>query len=277
MKELNVEQLKQVELDILRQVHKVCAENGIRYSLCGGTLLGAVRHGGYIPWDDDIDILMPRPDYEKFILYCKNNDTPFNLICNQTQPKYGYLFAKACSRETVIEEIYTNRKGAEYGVYIDIFPIDGLGESYAEAKKVYDKTEFRRELLVAANWKKYFRSKTHAWYYEPARFAFYLLSRFVSYTKSVNSIEKDCKSHGFENSSLAGCVCGAYRLKEIMDKSVFAELTTMTFEGEEFFVMKNYDSYLKALFGDYMQLPPEEKRVTHHTFRAYYKDGEGEL
>ena len=90
MKELSLDEIKTIELEILKEIHQICEKENIRYSLCGGTLLGAVRHGGFIPWDDDIDIIMPRKDYEAFIDYCKTHAPNFNLLCVETNKKYGY-------------------------------------------------------------------------------------------------------------------------------------------------------------------------------------------
>ena len=272
MREINSEELKQIQLDVLKEVHNVCTKENFRYSLCGGTLLGAVRHGGFIPWDDDIDVFMPRPDYNKFVEYCKTHHTPFALSSIETDSKYGYLFAKAMNCDTTISETNGNRNGSNLGVYIDIFPIDGLGSTYDEAKKQFKKTRFNRELLVAYNWKRFFRSKTHSIKYEPIRFAFFILSRFVKSEKLIKRIQAKYPADGFEKSKYAGAICGSYRFKEILPVEVYSEFDTVTFEGFEFMSIKNKDAYLKSIYGNYMELPPEDKRVSHHTFKAYYKE-----
>ena len=270
-KNISIDELKKIELDILRQIHEVCTQNGFRYSLAGGTLLGAVRHGGFIPWDDDIDIFMPRPDYEKLIEYCKTHQTPFKLICNETESKYSYLFAKAVNPNTVIIEEGSNRTKVDLGVYVDIFPIDGLGGDYESATKKFNKSKFLRELLVAYNWKKYFRSKTRSIIYEPIRLMMFLISRFVRHSKIINKIQRIYRPEDFENSNYSACICGAYRLKEINSKEVYSNFTDIEFEGEKFKAITNYDAYMKSIYGDYMKLPPKEKQKSHHTFVAYWK------
>ena len=274
MRELTLEEIKSSELEVLKEIHKICREQNISYSLAGGTLLGAVRHGGFIPWDDDIDIFMPRQDYEKLIDYCKNNETGFKLLASETDDRYGYLFAKAMDMKTVLIEENGNPKNIDMGVFVDIFPVDGLGESYEKAVKTLNSTRFKRELLVARNWKKFFRSKTRSWIYEPVRFAFFVMSRFTSEKKLIKSIQEKSKKTAFDDSKYIGCICGSYRTKEILEKGVFDEYTEIAFEDTSFMVIKEYDKYLSSIYGDYMKLPPEEKRVTHHTFKAYVRDQE---
>ena len=272
MKEISLDELKKIELEILVEIDKICREQNIRYSLCGGTLLGAIRHGGFIPWDDDIDIFMPRPDYNRFLEYCIQNSTTFSLLCNKTDSRYGYMFAKAMAKNTVIKEENNNPQNIDMGVYVDVFPIDGLADTPKDAEKAFGKSRFKRELLVARNWKKFFRSKTRKWYYEPIRFAFFILSRFANASSLIKSIEKTYPEELFEKTKYSACVFGSYRSKEIAEKEVFTELTDIKFEGKTFMAIKNYDKYLSNIYGDYMKLPPKEKQVSHHMFEAYYKE-----
>ena len=214
---------------------------------------------------------MPRPDYDKFIDYCKNNDLPFSLLSHETDERYAYLFAKAMSKDTVIIEENSNPKNIDTGVYIDIFPVDGLGNTYEEAIRTFNSTKFNRELLVAKNWKRFFRSKNRKWYYEPIRFAFFLLSRFACSKKLIDRIESKITKNDFDSAEFVGMVPSTYRIKEILPREIFSEFIEVTFENETFMALKNYDKYLKQIYGDYMKLPPKEKQVTHHMFTAYKK------
>ncbi len=268
--ELSLKEIQETELELLLAFDRVCSEQGLRYSLGGGTLLGAVRHKGFIPWDDDIDVMMPRPDYEAFLNCCKVVPADFDLASHDTEEGYYNLFAKLSDRNTIIiDEL--SQTADETGISIDVFPIDGLGETEEQAKKIFHKTDFHRELLNAAAWKRYFRSKTHSIVVEPIRLAMYVLSRFTNPKKLIEKIEKENKKHPFEGSVYAGCVCGSYREKEIMRTWTFENYCDMEFEGHQLKAIQNYDEYLKKHYGDYMKLPPEEKQKTHHTYKAYRK------
>ncbi len=273
MKEIDSEELKRIEVDLLSAVDVICRQNGYKYSLYAGTLIGAVRHQGFIPWDDDVDIVLSRPDYDAFINYCMHNEVPFKLVCSQTEPNYGYLFAKVCAKNTVITDNVIDIDGVDLGVYIDLWPLDGLGDTRKKAVKTYRSTLFKRELLVAANWRGFHRSKTRPWYIEPVRLAFYIMSRFCSRQKLIASLEKKFRKTPYETSEYNGVIIGSYLEKEIFRKGeILDEVIPAKFEDREFIITKNYDAILTQVYGDYMQLPPESKQVSRHSFVAYYTD-----
>ena len=271
MKRIGVDELKTIEFELLCQVDSICRLNDIEYSLAYGTLLGAVRHKGFIPWDDDIDLLMMRGQYEKFINYCTRNKTPFNLISSKECEWYNYPFAKICAPNTVIEEENTFNDG-KLGVYIDVFPIDFLGRSEAEAIKNYRKTEFVRDLITASNWKKFFWSKSHSAIYEPVRLLFFLITRVANPAHLIEKLEQPFLNQKVSSDAFCGNIYSAYREREVVSHNIYDEYVEIEFENKEFSCIKNYEAYLSNLYGDYMKLPPVEKQVTHHMFNAWRID-----
>ena len=245
LRELTVDELREVQMNILDEIHSICEKQGLGYSLFAGTRLGAVRHKGFIPWDDDLDLFMPRPDYEKLIQYCMEHKTSFRLVCSKTDKNYGYLFAKAVDDSTIIVEDVANRGGSEMGVFVDIFPVDSFGDTPEEAQTNYDKSTFLRELLVAANWKRYFRNKTRKWYYEPIRFAFFVLSRFFSVNKLITKIEAKYPAEEFGSKKYVATLGSSYRKKRKFDEaSLFDEYVDLQFEDRTYKAVKNYLYYL---------------------------------
>lgn len=271
MKELTLKEIQNVELNLLLQFKTICEDNAFRYSLGGGSLLGAIRHKGFIPWDDDIDVMMPRPDYDKFLKYCRNNLVPFKLITYDTEKGYNGLFAKIWSPDTIIiDDLMV--LDYEIGVNIDIFPIDGLGNSKQEALKIFHKTAWNREMLNAVLWKRFFRSKTHSIFIEPIRFTMFVLSRFADPKKLLRKVDEENLRHSFDDSLYAGCVCGSYREQEVMTKETFINYIDAVFEGKQFKIIANFDEYLMKHYGNYMELPPKEKQNSHHTYKAYKRN-----
>lgn len=263
MKELTIEEIKMCALETLVDVAAFCKEHNITYYLCGGTLLGAVRHKGYIPWDDDIDICMPRPDYERFLAsYTSENHTLFHY---KKQADYYYPFAKVANNKTCLFE--TRVKSIDgMGVYVDIFPMDGLSDSKKTAQKILRSNCFKRDLQavgvsttgkgikgVVKSIIKAFSPKNAAW-------------------KLCDKIEKKTKKFPFEKSRFVGCTFGVYGKREVMPREVFSEVTPLSFEGHLLNAPVGYDFYLSSLYGDYMTPPPEDKRHSTHSYKAYWRE-----
>ena len=269
-KSLTAEEVKAIELDLLLKFHDLCKKQGFRYSLGGGTLLGAIRHKGFIPWDDDIDVMMPRPDYEAFLEYCKNNEVDFGIQTYDNDKQFVDMSSKLFDKTTRLEFDSMSQTEVQVGVHMDVFVTDGLGNTYEEAVKNFRKSSFLRELLVAAQWDKFFRSKTRSIIYEPIRFAFYVMSRFVNKQKLFEKIQNKYKHNDYDNLKYVAAVGGAYREKEILPKEgIFDEYVEVDFENHKVMAIKGYDKYLTSLYGDYMTPPPADKQKSHHRFTAY--------
>lgn len=274
MKKLEINEIKQLSFEVLCAVQDVCDGHDISYSLTGGTLIGAVRHKGFIPWDDDIDIMMPRPDYDRFISIVRDeNDPPFRLLAAGINGEaYPYPFAKACHPKTILIEHGTRQSNLQLGVYVDIFPVDGIANSYRGAKLRCMMFQLLHGLKVTSNWTTYHHSKLRRWYYEPFRYVCYLVSKILPQRWIDKMLDNFVRRRHFSDSKYVGRLVGDLGSKEIALKELFEQKTSVEFEGKRFDAVADYHTFLSNLFGDYMTLPPIEKQVSHHEFEAFLID-----
>mgnify|MGYP004661612869 FL=1 len=266
MREIQFEEMKKIELNILTYFTEVCEENNLRYYLGGGTLLGAVRHKGFIPWDDDIDVMMPRPDFQKFLSLSINNKN-YNIIKPGTAGYY-YNFAKLVDTRTILEE-----KGIKLidglGVYIDIFPLDGMPETPDARKKRFKELNSIRKRI---NNTCLLRPKFHR---NP--FAYLNACRIYNSNKNIDlsSLQKkyldSALKNSFDDSEFVFAAGGAYGARDIFPGKWFEKEIELQFENLSVKAFNGYDFYLTQLYGDYMTLPPEDKRVTPHHTIVYFK------
>ena len=272
MNEIGINEIKKIQLEMLDAIHNYCAENKLTYYAAYGTLLGAVRHKGYIPWDDDIDIMMPRADYDKFIGSFNNNAHPANMrvVSHEIDPRYYLSFAKVINTETVMQE--EANSDYQIGVYIDVFPLDNLSDDYETAKKHIRKAFIYNEILLLKNLT--FR-KNRAWYKNAALFAGRIAGVFWSrdrIIKSLNNFGVHKKNGGF--TKYVGLIAGldANDDRELFESEWFREAIGMEFEGLIVNAPAGFDSILKRVYGDYMKLPPIEEQKSHHVFKAWYNN-----
>ena len=258
------DEVKQVQLEILAYVDEICREYNINYSLAYGTMLGAVRHKGFIPWDDDIDIILMRSEYQKLlnILYDKKNDK--YQVYSPKDEGYWYNYAKVTDKRTkIIEKNWPQYEGL--GVNIDIFPIDYLAEDsheFFETAKYYDKcikwclTDiafkdkkiYKRIIKKICRWKEVNKCrKKGEWYWKSK------LDKLINSCKSGTKID---------------CLAFTHRG---WDSSIMDRYVTVVFEKREFQIIERYDEMLRSIYGDYMQLPKEKDRVSNHDFIPYWK------
>lgn len=266
MKELSIEEVKEIQMDILSYVDKFCRENNIKYSISGGTLIGAVRHGGYIPWDDDIDIMMRREDFQKFEeLFPKIADKQYRLFSNSIDEDFCQPYLNVADMRTSYD---MPGYPSDMGVNIDIFPFDHISESKEDRDRTFARiAQLKNQFVIKGlRWRKG-RSLFKNIFMILSKVALCLVSR-----KTLSKrIEEIAKNAGPINSSLRACIVWGYGAKEVMESSLFEEYVDITFEDRSYMAIKDYKVYLTHLFGDFMQLPPEEKRVAHHEFKAYWK------
>lgn len=264
MKEIPLEERKALQFDILSKIDKICREKGFRYYLNSGTLLGAVRHKGYIPWDDDIDIAMPRPDYEAFYQYFRseNADSCMQLVSYRDKSSI-YPFFKMIDPRTTVVEHYVDPK-YQTGVWVDIFPLDGV--------KKGDDSAFKRNESVKAKYNLIIANPNNAT--TPLRKAIKkvvtpLFRRQDTYALAKQLDEELAATPISKNNDVAMAMWG-YGPCERTPYSIL-ETCELEFEGKLFFAPKQYDLYLSSLFGDYMTPPPIGQREAHFC-SAYWKN-----
>lgn len=255
-----IERIQQSIFPIICEISDFCRERGIRYYLCAGTCLGAVRHQGFIPWDYDADIMFPREDYERFVReYHAFSERKYEIGALDVDPEWKRQFGRVWDGDTVLR--HKNLQDTEVGACVDIFPIDGFPTGNL-SRKIFMK---RMRILEALG---YAASKTQ--YHEKERFKavkkvlhFFLKPigwRFFS--ARMNRLGKKCPMAGAKYCGVA--TAPEYGVREVMDSEVFADAVEMPFNGVPMLVPKEYDRYLTNLYGDYMSVPEGAKE---HSYR----------
>jgi lipopolysaccharide cholinephosphotransferase len=263
LQEMSLEQIRQEQLNILKDIHEFCNENNIAYFLTYGTLLGAVRHKGYIPWDDDIDIMMPKPDYDKFISLYNRKNGNYEVINIDIDKDFPYPIAKVQNPNTRLIE-YASIK-YNIGVNIDVFPIGGLPDNPKERKRHLNQLMICRNLLNIKTIK--FSSRR-----EKSKTVLLLLLKLITcfiFRKTI--VSRICKLHrkyNYEHSKEV-LLLSFESENRIFSKLMFEKFSYQEFEHNSFKIPCNYDLFLTKIYGGYMQLPPVENRKTHHVFKAY--------
>ena len=242
----------------LEAIDAVCREHGLRYYLWAGTMLGAVRHKGFIPWDDDMDICMPRPDYEQLISHWREwLPQPYEVIAPESDPTYPYPFAKIEDASTTVLE-RPDFKFLE-GVYIDVFPIDGAPADEQKRKSHFKRYKFWRHLLFLRGRDPFKHGKG------PRSWFPWLLHKIYSLEDLQNKVKGYMTKYPYDESDY---VCDYDDgLRGVIEKRILGTPQVYPFEDKQFLGVEHYDEYLSNKYGDYMQLPPKEKQIQHHFFR----------
>ncbi len=273
---VTLRELQLTELDILKKFARFCDKNDLRYTLLGGTLLGAVRHKGFIPWDDDIDIGMPRPDYRRFLdLVKKEKIAPeLSVVSGDDDEAFSLPFAKVFNDNIMIMEECIDHQGTGNCVWIDIEPYDGLGNDPENAKKLFSKATRLQKALGRASsipWKRRVGEYGISGF---LKCLFRSLFRIRGYKYYKRKLIELANAYSYESSKyIAVVVSGYYGEGEILEKDRFEKYTKKIFEEAEYSVMGSWQEYLTGIYGDYMQLPPEDKRRGAHNVRVKRKEG----
>ncbi|ORJ28276.1 phosphorylcholine transferase LicD [Streptococcus oralis] len=263
MRKLSIEEAKKIELDILDFIDSFCKENGINYCINYGTLIGAIRHKGFIPWDDDIDLSMTRKNYEKFIQLFSEKQSKYKLLSLETDDQYFNNFIKIVDPTTKIIDT-RNTKTYDSGIFIDIFPMDTFNDS-----KVVDIC-YKLESFKLLSFSKhknivYGDSKLK----DLIRSFFWFLLRPISPSYFAIQIEKQIQKYRVKDGKYIAFIPSKFKEKEVFAKEVFEDFIEVPFEHLMLPAPKQYDAILKQYYGDYMTLPPKEKQFYSHEFEAY--------
>lgn len=264
-KAIATEEAKKIMFDIMSDFDAFCRKHGLRMWLYAGTLLGAVRHKGYIPWDDDIDVCMPREDYEKLIKIADEIDPKYTILEHRLNKKYAYPFMKVSLTDSSCVEFHDPKFcGVKLGIYIDVFPIDYVGDTLEEAKEHCKKTEEMR--LSNLKLLQYDIVASNAFVRGLKKIKRYFVHKFET-TKLLNKFNALITKydHPTKYSAVPVWMNAA---KTILETKDYQGNKTLTFEGKVFSTFDGYIHFLETLFGDYMKLPPLEQRETHG-FEAY--------
>lgn len=260
--ELNLEDLKEIELQILEYIDQVCRENNIDYYLDGGTLLGAVRHKGYIPWDDDIDLTVNRRDFKKLMTLLNQGDGRYKALSMYDHEDYYYFHAKVVDTQTeLIEDLGVPIR--DMGVFVDIFPL----ENFPNQKLKRRIMQTRVRILRAAHYAVLVpeeKAKSLGTYNKMLR-ALYKKKGWRAIQEKVDNM----LSALTEPTDYMSDIVGVRSYYNDAKAAYFKEKVYLEFEGRQFPAPSRYDEYLTLMYGDYMTMPPVEQRVTHHSFSAY--------
>nr|WP_296099768.1 LicD family protein [uncultured Mediterraneibacter sp.] len=269
------DEFKLITKELLGWVDMICEKNNIHYFGAYGTLIGAIRHNGFIPWDDDIDICMLRADYDKFIEIISNlNDPQHYLLASNTEKGYYNNFARICDRRCILK-IKGTLDIPNFGAFVDVFPLDKVPEAKVERIKFYKELEAAYSDVVTAL---PFRSYNTLSLKRRIGFWKKHLAKVGNIFKRKNLIEfkntRDelMKKYNLSSSQLVSCLFDTPDDKLIMRLSDITEVQRHVFEDIEINIPRNYDSILKSYYGDYMRLPDENQRYSHHHFTPYWNN-----
>lgn len=254
-------EVKQEILNILIRFDELAKEQGLTYSLSYGTLLGAVRHKGFIPWDDDIDVVMPRPEYDRLIRLIESGlEVPGHRFVGYELGNYPMPYLKLQNMQIAVSENYCD-DSMEACLWIDIFPIDGVPADDEEYLTFWNKAQRKKLLSIMGHISAKSGSSVAK---KVAKFGLRLYCKYMGGAKrATDELIDMCHEHDYAGSEYVVDIVAGDSPDERMTKDEFEKLTSLEFEGHMFPAFQNYDKLLTQTYGDYMKLPPVDKRVSH--------------
>lgn len=266
MREILLDELKDRQIAILDVVDAFCRENNINYWLDSGTLLGAIRHGGYIPWDDDIDIGMLRPDYDRFLAIFNMFNKQYQVFSVENNTNFPYPFGKVLDTHTVLYE--PNERGVKLSINIDVFVYDNAPEDNKLVERMYRKRDFYNKIYHFLLYKTKLRNTDRVGFVKNSIKA---ICGKVPPCLICKKIVKNSKKYSTQETSWVGNFMSVNKIKA--PKEIFDFFVEVEFEGGKYKAPAGWDQWLTCFYKNYMELPPVEKRISHHLFKAYV-DGE---
>lgn len=266
MEYLTLEEIKNIELDLLEKFDLFCEKNNLRYSLAYGTMLGAIRHKDFIPWDDDVDVMMPREDYQRLFQVLEQGEKIDNDISFLTLKSEGYYyhFNKIYNNKTIAK---MDNNSTVHGIWLDIFPLDNTPSSKWKAKCFHVKARLLRNMIIAAttdfsdcNNKNYRIKKLLC-----------KVSEIVGVQRISEYLNKYVQRYNKKDSELVSIIHGQYSTDADIERCLYYETEKKLFRGKYFNVSIGWDTILKGMYGDYMVIPDKDKQATHF-LKAYYKE-----
>lgn len=267
--ELLLKEIQEGELQVVSVIDEICNKLNLCYFINYGTLLGAIRHHGFIPWDDDIDVVMPRDDYEVFIKYCREKAQslkPYEIIHYTTEPNYVYPIARLSDSRYQLQ--FNNAKPYRIGLFVDIYPLDGCGDTVEEAIRLRKKNKFIKTLVYAGSLKNYTKSKKGG-IYTFFKYTLMFIARSIGEIRMIRYLDNSAKKLKYDDCKYVGITSWEVSGDGYFDKKIYSENELCDFDGFELRIPKEYDKLLTDIYGDYMKLPPKNERIAHHYYRAY--------
>lgn len=258
--------------DALCYFDDFCSANNIQYFLSNGTLLGAAKYGNFIPWDDDVDVLIPRDNYDKLMKLTSINNGKYRLLCVEQVPEWRMPYAKLSCEDTIVREGEYSF-GVSFGLSVDIFPIDNWSSFLHIARLQSFEGEYLKRLLVCSIGGDFRTNKTGL--KRLILKTIWKQGKKIGYAKLQNALLKNAKQSNCNKSKYVGCrawTCHLYR--EIFPSEFFDEIVYLDFRDRKFPAIKNYENYLNSLYGNWRAELPIDKQHSNHEIKAWYKDAE---
>lgn len=269
---------RQVQLgafEVMQKLAQLCEEQGWKCFLTYGSMLGAVRHKGIIPWDDDIDLMMPRPDYEKLRAYFRDNETalyPLKLFDYASVPGYPHMIARISDQRYHL--VFENEKDYGIGIFVDIYPLDGVGNDYEKALKLVHKNKRTASLCFLTGRKSFGVDNTGSKLKLALKLPAYYWAKLLGNQHYIHKLETAARTYDYNQSTYVACAAWPVgkkygRERDVFKKELFSELIDVPFEDTTAKIPAAYDEFLQVTYGDYMQPPSEAGKKTNHTYKAY--------